>query len=83
MPPRTVTSVAIATVRRERTAEARAAVIARLLDEDLPPARTELMLERSDVVAELRGDGKTWEEIGYLFGVTKQRAQQYATPPKP
>ncbi len=39
-------------------------------------------LER-DIVKAARKDGRSWTEIGQLYGMTKQGAQQRFRPPKP
>lgn len=80
MPPRTLTTVALATARRPRTTLARVLAIRDLLADDLPAAQAALIAERGRLVAELHAGGATWEEIGDLFGVSRQRAQQYGTP---
>lgn len=78
MPPRTLTNVALATARRPNTTLTRILAVRDLLNEDLPAARTALLAERARLIRDLRDQGATFEEIGALFGVSRQRAEQYA-----
>lgn len=40
------------------------------------PANTSLHLKRRDEIAQLRRDGKTYREIGEVYGITRERVRQ-------